>query len=119
MRVKVLNFIIVLISLLFLSCNNQDTSTYNKPQTYEFRTTICGACGGSGVILNPYDYNYYYCQQCKGRGTISSYQPSFTGMTSCHKCDCKGFTGSKTGPCQTIISISGKKCNHDYEDHGI
>lgn len=88
--------------LLVVGCDSgrgsNEASSYTQPTTY---TKICDCCYGSGVLLNPYDGNYYYCNICRGTGKVvrnKGYQPSFTGFN---------------GPCDFNYNRCSSKCN-DY-----
>ncbi len=119
-------FILSLITILG-SCGSGDNSSYTPSSSYSQPTTRivnCSYCSGSGIILNPYDGNYYYCQNCRGTGKITitnrSSNPSFTGMTNCNKCECPGWPAgrSKNLKCGRNLG-GGRTCNHTYKEHGL
>ena len=88
----------MLLALSMASCDSGGSSGYtpssinSQPTT---RTVNCAYCNGGGVVLNPYDSNYYYCQNCGGTGkvkvTTGGSNPSFTGgkyKCGSHGCYC-------------------------------
>lgn len=104
------------IFLLVFSCDNggssyvPSSSSYSQSSPYAVN---CGSCNGSGVILNPYDGNYYYCNACGGTGKItrgSGSQPSFTGSGDCLVCGCPRFR-----PSNHNSDVS--KCDHSWDKH--
>lgn len=100
------------------------SSTYSQPTT---RTVGCPYCNGGGVVLNPYDGNYYYCQNCGGTGkvtvTTNGSNPSFTGHTG--PCTNPNCPKKKEGhPCYDYRAGSSGRSNCGYcgcssTDHGL
>lgn len=107
-----------LLAFSLASCDSGGGSSYTPSSTYSqptTRTVDCPYCNG-GVVLNPYDGNYYYCQNCGGTGTVTvssgGSNPSFTGSGACTDCGCPKFVGTiNDGVCQR----SG--CGHPWGRH--
>jgi hypothetical protein len=114
-------FFIPLLAFAFASCDGGGDAKTNyvsdEPVTY---TTSCSDCGGNGVILNPFDGEYYYCQTCRGTGTVTktTSNPSFKGSskacTATVGCDCSGFQKSGAYSPEQFIC---RKCGHQKQFH--
>ena len=121
-----------LLAFSLASCDSGGTSSYTPSSTYSqptTRTVDCPYCNG-GIVLNPYDGNYYYCQNCGGQGTVTvstgGSDPSSTGgsnpsfgsggkaCTATVGCDCTGFDKvGAYGPDQ----FECKHCHHEKKYH--
>lgn len=101
-------FLLFVISFILTACESPGGSSYTSMPTTT--TMDCPNCNG-GIILNPYDGNYYYCNQCKGSGKITkNRQPSFTGSGGCADCSCPKFQG-------TINDQYCTRCRHPWGRH--
>lgn len=107
--------------LLMISCDNGGVSSSYTPSSSSYsqpsnNTVNCAECNGSGIILNPYDGNYYYCQNCGGTGkktvSTSGSNPSFTGHGGCTDCSCSKFVGTIN---DNFCQRSG--CGHPWGRH--
>ena len=88
----------MLLAISMASCDSGGSSGYSPSSTYSqptARRVNCPYCNGGGVVLNPYDGNYYYCKNCGGTGKVTvstgGSNPSFTGgkyKCKSHDCDC-------------------------------
>lgn len=115
----------ILLAISMASCDSGGSSGYTPSSTYSQPTTRivnCAYCNGGGVVLNPYDGNYYYCQNCGGKGkvtvTTGGSNPSFgSGGKACTGsvgCDCTGFDKvGAYGPDQ----FECKHCPHEKKYH--
>lgn len=135
---------LLFLAISLVSCDSKDSSSYTPSSTYSqptTRTVDCPYCN-AGLVLNPYDGNYYYCQNCGGKGIVTvstgGSNPSFRGdnkipvtikVISCEgeagsKCGCetyKGFriagTSEYVGKCS---NYSGRhRCGHLPKAHGL
>lgn len=107
----------MLLAISMASCDSGGSSGYTPSSTYSqptTRTVNCAYCNGGGVVLNPYDGNYYYCQNCGGTGkvtvTTGGSNPSFTGSGGCVDCSCSKFVG-------TINDKYCQRCGHSWGRH--
>ncbi|MDE6857721.1 MAG: hypothetical protein K2J33_03165 [Alistipes sp.] len=116
---------ILLLSIGLVSCDGGKSSNATVSSSYSQPTTLivnCFYCSGGGVVLNPYDGNYYYCQHCGGTGkvtvTTSGSSPSFRGggkaCTATLGCDCPGF--DKVGA-YGADQFECKHCHHNKKFH--
>ena len=103
------------------SCDSGGSSSYTPSSTYSppsTRTVNCSHCNGGGVVLNPYDGNYYYCQNCGGSGKVtvstSGSNPSFGGNK--YKYDCERCLCPRYAPKSTFNSDC-KNCDHQKGWH--
>lgn len=73
-------FLLTAFVFLFMTSCDSGSSTNNTPSPSSF-TATCRYCNGSGVVLSPYDGNYYYCTGCNGTVVVevrtSGSNPSF------------------------------------------
>ena len=116
-----------LLAFSLSSCDSGGGSSYTPSSTYSqptTRTVDCPYCNG-GIVLNPYDGNYYYCKNCGGQGTVTvstgstgGSNPSFgSGGKACTAtvgCDCTGF--DKVGAYGSD-QFECKHCHHDKQYH--
>lgn len=117
----------MLLAISMTSCDSGGNSSYTPSSTYSkptTRTANCAYCNGGGVVLNPYDGNYYYCQNCGGTGKVTvstgGRNPSFTGMTNCSKCECPGWPVGRSRNLKCGRNLGGgRTCTHTYEEHGL
>lgn len=105
----------MLLAISMAGCDSGGSSGYTPSSPYSqptTRTVNCAYCNGGGVVLNPYDGNYYYCQNCGGTGkvtvTTGGSNPSFGGKwgrnSDCPRCtSCPGW--EKKAPITLIASI--------------
>lgn len=121
------------------SSKSTPSTYYSQPTT---RTVYCPYCNGGGVVLNPYDGNYYYCQNCGGTGqvTVSSggSNPSFGGSNkvavtvsgvTCRGyggsvCSCTTYKGYRIAGTDTYVGnctnfSGGHQCGHSPAAHGL
>ena len=115
---------IMLLTISMVSCDSGSGSSYTPSSTYSQPTTQtvdCPYCN-EGIVLNPYDGNFYYCQNCGGTGIVTVYSggsnPSFRGgdkaCTYSLGCDCTGF--DKVGAYGSD-QFECKHCHHDKQYH--
>ena len=123
---KLLALCILMFSFLFIGCDSGSSSggEDTPPPQPSYTIVNCSYCNGGGIVLNPYDGNYYYCENCNGIGKIQvGYQPSFTGGGHCEACasegySCIGWNGSSShgGPCGRKVA-AGVYCKHGWAAH--
>ena len=136
-----------LLAFSLASCDSGCGSSYTPSSTYSpptTRTVDCPYCNG-GIVLNPYDGNCYYCQNCGGQGTVTvstgstgGSNPSFgssnkvavevTGV-SCRGfagsiCSCTTYKGYKNAGTDTYVGnctnySAGHQCGHSPKAHGL
>lgn len=116
-------FILSWLAVTLAGCttNSSSDNSYNyyQPTTY---TTSCSYCNGAGILLNPYDGNYYYCSGCNGTGSVtvqgSGNNPSFQGggkaCTAIVGCDCSGFQKKAAYGSDEFVC---RKCHHLKQYH--
>ena len=93
------------------SCDSGGSSSYTPSSTYSppsTRTVNCSHCNGGGVVLNPYDGNYYYCQNCGGSGKV-------TVSTSGSNPSCGGSGKVTVSTSGSNPSFGGNKYKYDCE----
>lgn len=97
--------------------NTTNTPTYIPPSSDSqptTRTVNCGYCNGGGVVLNPYDGNYYYCQNCGGAGKVTittNSNPSF-GAKGGRNSDCPRCTHCPGWEKKSTYNSDCKYCTH-------
>ncbi len=113
----------MLLAISMAGCDSGGSSSYTPHSTYSqptTRTVSCAYCNGGGIVLNPYDGNYYYCQNCGGTGKVTvstgGSNPSFGGKggrnSDCPRCtSCPGWEKKST------YNSDCKYCNHPQHWH--
>ena len=135
----------MLLAISMASCDSGGSSSYTPSSTYSqptTRTVNCAYCNGGGVVLNPYDGNYYYCQNCGGTGKVTvstgGSNPSFGGSNkvavtetgvSCRGfggsvCSCTTYKGYRIAGTNTYVGnctnySGGHQCGHSPAAHGL
>lgn len=111
------SIVILFFILILVSCDGgrsgsyTPSSDYSQPITY---TTSCSSCSGTGLIFNPFDGNYYYCETCDGTGSVMVSSPSFTGnkyVCGNGGCLCRKYEK------KSVFNSDCKNCGHAKGDH--